>query len=185
MEKKDSQEVYFAIKETNIRFNKESFLEYSKRSTEYIYKMLKEEKDDAIKNQVSDELINKINTEKEKYKINKNMDNCRVQYAKLQDYIKQEDEEYIKVYLSIYFYDDVSNNKEKLFAKDKYWNDIWILTYRNKAKNEKINNTCEKCGASMQIIKEESFMKCSYCKNERYFNENEAYWELIDIEIKN
>ena len=58
---KNEQEIFWDIKANNEKFNKESFLEYSKRSTEYIYKMLKEEKSDAIKKLVSNELINKIN----------------------------------------------------------------------------------------------------------------------------
>ena len=59
-------------------------------------------------------------------------------------------EKYIKVYISLYFYDDVNNNIDKDCEKDKYWNDTWIITYKINGGKTKDNCNCSNCGSVMK-----------------------------------
>lgn len=98
--------------------------------------------------------------------------------------MKKDDEIYIQVYSSIYFYDDVGNNVENYSVSDKYWNDIWIVTFRESSGLNKKNSNCVNCGAIMEYNKVRDIFKCEYCGN-IIQNKSDSKWEIVDIELGN
>ena len=130
------------------------------------------------------ELINKLNKESAKYRINKDIDHISIQYVELFDSIKKDNEMYIQFYLSIYFYDDVDNNIGNYSMNDKYWNDIWIVTYRECVKSEGKKSNCDNCGATMKYNQLRDTFECEYCGNVIHNNSN-SKWEIVDIELGN
>ena len=79
---------------------------------------------------------------------------------------------------------NVKNNKIGDKMVDGYWNDIWIITYRNIEKNYNINTCkCENCGATMKYNKNMEFFECNYC-NTILYNFQGMNLEIVDIEVK-
>ena len=179
--KKEITELLFDIKKEIPYFNKEELIEYTKYAIPNIYNILKNEETQEIKIKCDKKLIEKMLQNKTKYRISKYMDHLSVQYIDLFDYIKKDNEILIQIYVSIYFYDDARNNKGSKYNEDKYWNDGWIVTYRNKVKYTNYN--CTNCGAIMEYNKTEDIFECKYCGNKSY-NQFNTSWEIVDIEIE-
>lgn len=153
---------------------------------------------------------------KYEYRITDDIDRVSVHYAELFDFIKTENEAFIKLYASVYFYDNVTNNKSTETDNDfnderkmiqfkldgnrvlayksdtlpkrpnnKYWNDIWIVTYGKK--NELINiksSNCPNCGTMMKYDEVKNVLICEHCKNVVYGSlEDTDEWEIVDIDI--
>lgn len=180
--RKEETEIFFEIKKDVPEFDREELLEYTKWGIPQLYNALKNKQEIQCK----EELKNKLLKEKNKFKINENMDHINIQYMKLFDYIKKDNEAYIQIYASVYFFDNVKNNKEYNFVeKNKYWNDIWIITYKQKKESKlKNSNKCNNCGAIMKYDNIKKIVECEYCGNIVYDNFY-LNWEIEDIELWN
>lgn len=181
MKRREPVEVMLEIKNEMPWFDKEELLEYAKWSVQKLYNSLKNEEKLVIK--CKPELINKLNKQRDKYRINEDIDHISIQYVELFDNIKKENEIYIQVYLSIYFYDDVQNNVDKYIINDKYWNDIWIVTYKECSKLHRKDSNCVNCGAVMQYNQLRDILECKYCGN-IINNKFDSKWEIVDIELE-
>lgn len=179
--KKELTELLFDIKKEIPYFNKEELLEYTKYAIPNIYNILKNEQTQEIKIKCDKKIIEKMLQNKTKYRISKYMDHISIQYVDLYDYIKKDNEMFMQIYISIYFYDNAQNNKGCKYIEDKYWNDGWIVTYKNTTKQENYN--CTNCGAIMEYNKTEDIFECKYCGNKSY-NQFNTSWEIVDIEIE-
>ena len=131
--------------------------------------------------------INKKN--KNYYRISSNIDEFSIQYMRVYDYVKENDSKYIKVYVSIYFYDNLANNinSDSSKTKNRYINDIWILTFKcdsNVIKKTE-GNICSNCGSIMKYNRYNNTYECTYCKNLVKFDGAEEELELTDIEVLN
>ena len=139
--KERANEILLKIKNDFPGFNKDEILEFTKESVLNLYNELKNENFKDLNYEKN--LIDKIIKEKNKFRISKDIDHISVQYVELFDYIKQENKNYIKIYCSIYFYDNTENNLYGNHTNNTYWNDIWIITLTN-GKPE-YRNCCSKC----------------------------------------
>jgi len=163
-------------------FKKENLLEYTKWAIPSLYNSLKNNK--KIEVEATEELIQKLKINKPEYRITTDIDHINLQYTAVIDCIKENDEIYVKVYSSIYFYDNVRNNVFKDNLKDKYFNDIWIITYKiKKRKEDKEKLTCGNCGAVMQYNSKKMLLECKYCGNNVFYN-RDANWIMTDINIE-
>lgn len=180
MRKREIIEVLWEIKNEIPGFNKEELFEYTKWAIPKLYNSLKNKEKIEIK--CKPELIEKLNKEKDKYRINNNIDHISVQYVELYESIKGEDKIYVQVYLSIYFYDKVQNNLYDNSIKDKYWNDIWIATFIETVKSNRKNCNCVNCNAVMKYNKLKDIFECEYCGNVMD-NKTDSKWEIVDIEL--
>jgi len=180
--RRELTEVILDIRNEIPGFNKEELLEYTEWAIPKLYNSLKNGEDLEVK--CKPELINKLDKEKTKYRINKSMDHINVQYVELFDSIKKDNEMYIQVYLSVYFYDNVENNIGNNSTNDKYWNDIWIVTYREGVKSDRRNSNCDNCGAIMEYNQVRDTFECEYCGNIIH-NNSDSKWEIVDIELGN
>lgn len=182
MKRREVTEVVSEIRNEIPGFNKEELLQYTQWAIPKLYNSLKDAEELEVK--CKPELINKLNEETDKYRINKNMDHISIQYVELFDSIKKDNEMYIQVYLSIFFYDNVDNNIDNNLINDKYWNDIWIVTYRESVKTDRKKSNCVNCGAIMQYNQIKDSFKCEYCGN-IIDNKSDSKWEIVDIKIEN
>lgn len=180
--RKELIEVILDIRNEIPGFDKEELLQYTEWAIPRLYNSLKSEEELEVK--CNPELINKLHKERVKYRINKSMDHISIQYVELFDNIKKDNEMYIQVYLSIYFYDDVENNAGNNDINDKYWNDIWIVTYRETNKSGRQNSNCVNCGAVMEYNQVRDIFECEYCGN-MIHNNSDSKWEIVDIELGN
>jgi len=181
--KKDVTEIILEIKNKNPFFNREDFLDYTKSIIPILYNDLKNGNSVKTKNRCKEDIIYKLLQNKSKYRIITDMDHISIQYAELFDYLEENDEIYVKVYISVHFYDNVKNNKIDNRMVDGFWNDIWIITYKNLEKNYNINNLkCQNCGAIMKYSLIKKILECNYCGNELYYRPN-MNWEIVDIEV--
>lgn len=182
--KKDVTEIILDIKNKNPFFEREEILDYTKFTIPILYNDLKKGNIEKIKIRCKEEVIYKILQKRTRYRITKDMDHISIQYAELFDYIEENGEMYVKVYLSIHFFDNVKNNTTGDKMVDGYWNDIWIITYKNLEKNYDINACkCENCGAMMKYSLIKKILECKYCGNKLYYRPN-MNWEIVDIEVK-
>jgi len=181
---REVSEIFLHIKRDVREFDRETFLEDAKFDVFNIYNMLKNDEQDKLVQNHPYLMVQKILDNKYKYRINENIDHISVQYIELDDYIVEDDEKYIKLYLSVYFYDNARNNDIPLHGKDKYWNDIWIVTYKYyESEVEEIYNNCKNCGGNMKYYKDADMFKCNYCGSTRR-NINFAKWKIYDIEVE-
>ena len=139
--KERANEILLKIKNDFPGFNKDEILEFTKESVLNLYNELKNENFKDLNYEKN--LIDKLIKNKNKFRISKDIDHISVQYVELFDYIKQENKNYIKIYCSIYFYDNTQNNLYGNRTNNKYWNDIWIITFTNGKQENK--NSCYKC----------------------------------------
>lgn len=172
--------ILFGIKNDIPEFNKEEFLEYTKWSIIDLYNKLKDEQQSNLN--YPKDLISNLIQEKNKFRITKDIDHISIQYTELFDYIKKDNKKYIKIYCSIYFYDNAENNSSLQYTNDKFWNDIWIVTFSDT--NNTNNSNCSNCGADFKYNKFKQIYECEYCGNTTY-NTISGNWELIDIELYN
>jgi len=182
MKRRDPTEVFLDIRNEIPGFNRKELLDYTEWAIQKLYNSLKNEEKLEIK--CKPQLINKLNKERDKYRINNNMDHISVQYVELFDSLKKDNEMYIQVYLSIYFYDNVENNIDNDSINDKYWNDIWIVTYKEGIKSDRKNYNCANCGAIMKYKQVRDTFECEYCGNIIH-NNSDSKWEIVDIELGN
>lgn len=89
---------------------------------------------------------------------------------------------YIKVYSSVFFYDDVSNNEnvDSNNNFDKYWNDIWQVTFKGDFGKDLIT-TCPFCKSPMQYNHSKNMYTCENCKNSIYYSK--ISWKIADIQV--
>ena len=179
-EKIDITDIVFKIKSEIPKFDREDFIEYTKWTIPELYSSVKNE--EAIDIKCSKELVEKLIENKSIYKIKKDIDYISIQYTELVDCTKDDDNVYVKVYMSIYFKDDVSNNIIKINDRDRFWNDIWIVTYKKSLSYKNIDPRCNNCGAIMKYNNIEEILKCDYCGNIMICSDNQN-WEMIDIEV--
>lgn len=183
MEKRrEISEVLLDIRNEIPGFKKEDLLEYLKWAIPKLYNLLVNKKEIEVK--CKEELINKLNKQRLKYRITENIDHMNVQYAELFDNVKSDNETHVQIYLSIYFYDKVSNNIGNKSVKDIYWNDIWIVTCRENTKTTRNTSNCVNCGAVMDYIQTRDAFECKYCGN-IINNKTNSNWEIVDIELGN
>lgn len=174
------KELLSKIKEDFTNFDEGELLEFTGFAVPNIHYSLSHEKKEKAIKYCTESLINKMLDNKEKYRISNDIDNIRVGYARIEDYINEDNKYYIKVYTSIFFYDDVDNNEIIDCNYDKYWNDIWVLTYEGNIGKEIINK-CPACGASMEYNKSKHMFTCNFCRNSIYYSQ--INWKLTDIEV--
>lgn len=156
---------------------------YTEWAIETLYENLKNNKKYNNKIKCQDKVIEKILNNREKYRMTDDVDRMNIQYVGLIDYYEKENVEYIEMKLSVYFYDDTKNNinidKE---VPHKYWNDIWIVTYKRTNYDKTENFNCESCGATMKYNIDNKMYKCEYCGNISVIGI--ANWEICDIEVE-
>ena len=175
----EHEKALIEIKKEIVDFDEEDLLRFTKNAIVNIHYFFSHEKYNQLKNYCSEELIKKILDDKKKYRIDINMDNIRVGFAKIRDVYKKDDF-FIKVHTSVFFYDDARNNNAMGSTSDKYWNDIWTITYKRK-KDEEITNKCPNCGSLMEYnIGSKTFL-CDYCRNT--FMKEQMIWEIYDISV--
>jgi len=162
------------------RFKEEELVEYTKSVIPDIHRFLCHGESDKITKYCSDEVIQKMLLNKDSYRISQNMDSIGVQHARLFDFSNSDNKIQIKMYASVFFYDDVDNNINNEEANDKYWNDIWIVTYELEADAE-ILNKCPSCGATMEYNSLKHMFICNYCRNSVYYGQ--MNWKIVDIEV--
>ena len=163
-------------------FNEKEFVEYTKNIIPIIYNYINTDNDN-VKKYCSDELIKKIQENKETFRISKDMDNARVAFAGIKDVEENENDTFLIVSVSILFYDNVVNNAyfEQNGSYDKYWNDIWIIKFKKVTEKDVINK-CPNCGASMEFNQLKGMFTCNYCRNSVYYSRID--WEIVDIEVQ-
>ena len=169
------------IKSEIPNFDAQGLIEYTKFAIPNIHMFLSKENLEKIKKYCSDKLIHKFKKDKTTYRISKNIDNVRVGYTRLDGYINKDNKFYIKVYSSVFFYDDIDNNiNSNENDYDKYWNDIWVITYEGH-ECKTIMNKCPACGASMKYDNHNHMFACDYCRNSLYYSQ--INWKMVDVEV--
>ena len=109
MEKRrDSSEILYDIKSELQGFDKEEFIDYTKLIVLNLHKELKKNRD--IKAKCSSVFKEKMKSNLNIYRATKDIDLMNIQYADLYDCIKKDGELYVQVYLSVCFFDCVTNN---------------------------------------------------------------------------
>lgn len=179
----DHNNLLLDIKKEIPDFNENEFIEYTQYIIPNIHHFFSNKETDKIKKYCSQELTKNVFEQKEKYRISKDFDKVNVQFVKIENCMKEGNEFYVKVYVSIIFYDETANNVYKKDFTDKYWNDIWIVTFKEKNRVEKNNQTkCPNCGAAMEYDPAKKLFNCNYCRNHMFITE--INWEIVDIEVK-
>ena len=176
----EQQELVLKIKEVIPSFDYQELLEYTKIIVPNIHLLFCNDKNDKLKRYCNDKLIEKVFENKKIYRINSDIDNARVGYARLQDYYSENDNNYVKVYSSVFFYDESANNLQKTDGFDKYWNDIWVITYEGDFGNDNVNK-CPTCGAPMEYNNSKHMFTCDYCRNSLYYSQ--INWKIVDIDV--
>lgn len=171
----------YEINEEYPGFNKQEFLEIVKKAVIRLYYGIKQESLKDIPLQVEKKLVNKILLNKEKYRINDYIDTISIQFIEVRGFVKEDNNNYIKLYLSVYFYDNSRNNSDNKYEEDKYWYDIWNVTI-SEADKLKTSN-CSNCGAIMNYNAEKDLLECNYCNNTLSYA-LKAKWKIVDIEVE-
>ena len=181
--RRDIPELIYDIKCEIPGFSKEELIDYTKIIALNLHKELKNNSD--IKVKCGKELKEKLKNNLQIYRATKDVDRMNIQYAELYDCFRKDGQLYIQVYLSVLFYDQVINNNEVEELRDKYWNDIWIVTFK---KDRILNNVsranCPNCGAKLIFNAMRNIYKCEYCDTSVYNYRNVIEWELEDIIVK-
>ncbi len=180
MERNDPVKILGEIRMTNPDFSKDAFIENSKSDLINLYKYACNGNLKDIELSYSKQLIKKVTENPDLYRISKNFDVMNILYINLNDY-KENTAKYIQLYVSVYFFDDVDNNIIKNDDIDKFWNDIWLVTYKREDNDEILK--CSNCGATMEKDEENNLLKCEYCRTEKYFNFGTQDWILDDVEV--
>ena len=176
-----NNEVLFSnFNKNKLPFNEPELIDYTKLAIPQIYNYFNSENHEKLERYCSNELITKVLNNKEVYRITNDIDNIRVGFAKIEDFIENDDKTYIKVFTSIFFFDDVSNNKTNIDGYDKYWNDNWTITFEKYTENQIINK-CPNCGALMEFNNSKNMFTCEYCRNNIYYSRID--WKIVDITV--
>ena len=176
----DNENLSLRITKNMPSFNEDDLLDYTKLRIPLIYNYFNCEDKSKLNKYCSSELITKVLSNKEQYRISNDIDNIRVGFASLKDYTEKDDIPYIKVFTSIFFFDDVSNNKNNIDGYDKYWNDNWTITFEKNTENQIINK-CPNCGALMDFNNSKHMFTCEYCRNSIYYSRID--WKIVDITV--
>lgn len=177
---KEREDLFLQIKRDFPNFEEQELLEFSRIIIPNIHFFFSHERNEKLSKYCSKQLIQKVLQDRVKYRITRDIDNTRVGYARIQEYIKENNKCYIKVYTSVFFYDEAANNIENSDSYDKYWNDIWTITYKGNFDKE-ITNKCPTCGASMEYNHSKHMFTCNYCRNSLYYSQ--INWQIVDIEV--
>ena len=163
-------------------FDKEEILDYTKFVIPNMHFFLKQGKNEQLKKYCTEEILNKILNNKEIFRISPDIDTARVGYARIQGYKNENEEIYIKVYTSIFFYDDIENNEiiDEKYNFDKYWNDIWEITFEGNFGKD-IITTCPFCKSQMKYNHSKHMYTCENCKDSLYYSQ--IKWKIADIEV--
>ena len=184
MGRRELAEILVDIRKEIPGFKKEELIEYTKWAIPKLYDELRDNVNlEQMKVKCNNQLIDKIIQEKVRYRISKNIDNISMQYIELYDTVKKDEDLLIKVYVSIYFYDNVSNNLEWQFAQDRHVNDIWVVTFKGKSSERFEDGNCDNCGAVMEYNETKSIYNCAYCGNVVTTQRLYRDWEIADIEV--
>ena len=178
---KDIVEIINGIKNIIPEFDNEKMITYAKWCITNLYNSIKN--NENIKINCNEDLINKLKISKPKFKIKNDIDHLSIQYLDLYDYEVKDNFIYIKVYASVYFYDNQKNNGTNSNGEEKYWNDIWVATFKENLNFiTKSNSSCSHCGSLMKYNPIRDIYECDYCGNMIHNNYN-AFLELLDIDI--
>ena len=163
-------------------FDEEELLEFARFAIPNVHLLFSQEKSDILKKYCSDDLIKKVLENKKDYRISSDNDITRVGYSRLQDYKNENNEIYVKVYNSVFFYDRVSNNQviDEMANFDKYWNDIWVVTFQGNFGRD-IMTKCPFCGAKMEYNSSKHMFTCENCRDSLYYSH--INWKIVDIEV--
>lgn len=177
-----NQDLSHKIREDFSGFNDEELLNYTKLITSNIHFNLSTGRKEQLKKYCTDEVIKKILENKEIYRITPDIDTARVEYARIDDYKNENNEIYITVYASVFFYDNISNNKiiDEERNYDKYWNDIWSITFKGDFGKDTMIK-CPFCSNQLQYDYEKNMYTCEECKDSIYYSK--INWKIIDIEV--
>lgn len=182
-ERRDIPEILYDIKCELQGFNKEEFIDYTKLVILNLHNELKNNCD--IKVKCSSELKEKLKKNLNIYRATKDVDRMNIQYAELYDCLKKDGELYVQAYLSVCFYDCATNNDPK-GSRDKWWNDIWIVTLKkDRVLNNENKSNCDNCGAKTTFNAMKNIYKCDYCGTSSYNYRSIIEWEIVDITVKN
>ena len=163
-------------------FDEQEFLNYVNNVIPNIHYFISNDKIERAEKYCSKELIQKMLEQKEKYRISKKMDNINIQYIRITGFQLNNNRIYLKVYASVYFYDEATNNLDNKDLTDKFWNDIWTITVTPNTKIGGVENAkCPKCGATMIYDYHHQF-HCEYCRNNLYITNVD--YIVTDIEVK-
>ena len=178
----NNQDLLYIIKEDYPNFDENELLEYTQFVIPNLHFFLSNEKYEEVKKYCTDELLTKILENKTNFRISKDIDTVRVVFTRLQNYSCENNEIYIKVYTSNFFYDNVSNNINinPLLNFDKYWNDIWVITFKGHLGKDIINN-CPFCKTPMDYDQSRYMFTCKQCKDSIYYSH--INWKIVDIEV--
>lgn len=176
----DNENLSLKVTKNMPSIDEEELLEYTKFVIPQIHNYFNCENREKLNKYCSNELIEKVLREKETYRISSDIDNIRVGFASLKDYTEKDDIPYVKVYTSIFFFDDVSNNKNAIDGYDKYWNDNWTITFEKVTDNQIINK-CPNCGGFMEFNDTKHMFTCEYCRNSIYYSKID--WKIVDIKV--
>lgn len=179
--KRELYEIVLDIQKEIAGFNRDELINYITWAIPRLYDSVRHNEKIDVK--CDSELINKLNKENTKYRINKDIDHLSVQFAELTNNYKQDDEMYIQVYLSLFFYDNVKNNTDDNSLADKYWNDIWIVTVKKDYKPGQKQHNCSNCGAVLKYNQARNIFQCEYCGNIIH-NNSDSQWKIVNIEIQ-
>ena len=163
-------------------FNEQELLNYVNNVIPNIHYFLSNDKIDRAQKYCRKELVQKILEQKEKYHITKDLDNINIQYVKINGFQLNDNRIYLKLYASVYFYDEAANNLDSNDFTDKFWNDIWILTVTPNTNIGVIESAkCPKCGATMVYDYHHQY-HCEYCRNNLYITNVD--YIITDIEVQ-
>lgn len=176
---KDKVALELEIKSFIPQYSKEKMMDFTRGVILNIHHSLVINDPNNIKIRVSKELINKINSNKDNYRISKNFDKVLIQHIGLYDFEKNERGMYVKMFANICFYDDVDNNEDGVGGNDKFWNDRWIITYEAISN---IDNKCRNCGSEMDYNRETNMYECKFCRSSFYKDSED--WKVVDIEVE-
>lgn len=181
---KNENVYYMKEDELNLKLgvNVKELLNYTEWAIETLYDDLKNDRQYKNKIKCQNQVIEKMLNNKKKYRMTDDIDRMNIQYVGLKSSSEKGEEKYIQIKLSVYFYDNTKNNNIYEEIPHKYWNDIWIVTYKNINSENRENSNCENCGATMKYNIKNKIYKCEYCGN-IYVGEN-INWEICDIEVK-
>ena len=178
---RELNEVLMDIEKEMPDFNADEFLKYTEWAIQKLYNSLRDNEKSEVK--CEEELISKLDEQRLKYRITKDIDHISIHYAEILDVIRKDGIMYIQVYLSVYFYDNTKNNINMDDDLDyKYWNDIWIVTLGEDIELERKKCNCVNCGAIMKYNKARSTFECEYCGNIVH-NDFDSGWKIVDIEL--
>ena len=180
-------DVIMKIREEIPNFDEKELMDLAKTSIPAIHALLVKGKTKNLQEYCVDTLIDKFLNNNALYRLSEDIDGVRVEFARLDGCIHKEDKFYVRVYASIYFYDNVDNNYDNVELFDKYWNDVWIITYEgnesDKANSIKsVVNQCPTCGAFMNYNSYKKVFKCDYCGNTICYAP--IKWKMVDIEVR-